>query len=81
MDTTTQAETPTVEQPVRDRVYRQLFDKQSLSDYLQISTDTIDRLVKAGRLRCLHIGTQVRFTVEDVDDFLDRCRAPAGGSR
>ncbi len=61
------------------RVYRQLFDGESLADYLRLSTDTVDRLVKAGKLPCLRIGAQVRFTFEDVEGFIERnrCAGPA----
>jgi excisionase family DNA binding protein len=72
---------PTVSPSVEERVYHQLFDRESLSDYLRISTDTIDRLVKAGKLRCIRIGSQVRFTLDDVDAFINRHRAPAGEPR
>jgi len=40
---------------------RPLFDRESLANHLKLSTDTIDRLVKAGRLPCVRIGSQVRF--------------------
>jgi excisionase family DNA binding protein len=62
---------------VDERVYRRLFDRESLAEYLRLSADTIDRLVKAGRLRCVRIGSQVRFTREDVEAFIERHRAPA----
>ena len=68
---------PTVTSPVEERIYRQLFDREALADYLRISTDTIDRLVKAGKLHCVRIGHQVRFTLEDVEAFIERHRAPA----
>jgi excisionase family DNA binding protein len=54
--------------------YRRLFDRESLADYLRLSTDTIDRLVKAGRLPCVRIGSQVRFTSDDVDAFVESHR-------
>jgi excisionase family DNA binding protein len=73
--------TPVVAPSVEERVFRQLFDRESLSDYLRISTDTIDRLVKAGKLQCVRIGSQVRFTADDVESFISRHRAPAGGPR
>jgi excisionase family DNA binding protein len=73
--------TPTVAPPVEERVYRQLFDRESLSEYLRISTDTIDRLVKAGKLQCVRIGSQVRFTIEDVEAFINRHRTPVGEPR
>src|SRR4051794_31579131 len=66
--------TPEVVAPVRERVYRQLFDRESLAEYLRLSTDTIDRLVKAGKLPCIRIGHQVRFTLEDVEAFVERHR-------
>ena len=55
---------------------RQMFDRESLAAYFRLSTDTIDRLVKAGRLPCVRIGSQVRFTLEDVDAFIERHRQP-----
>ena len=56
------------------RVYRQLFDRESLAEYLRLSTDTVDRLVKAGKLPCVRIGAHVRFTIEDVEGFIERNR-------
>jgi excisionase family DNA binding protein len=74
-------ERPKVRPSIEERVYRQLFDRESLADYLRLSTDSIDRLVKAGKLRCVRIGSQVRFTLDDVDAFIDRHRAPATDPR
>ena len=63
------ARAPVVHAPVEPRVYRQLFDRETFAEYLRLSTDTIDRLVKANKLRCIRIGQQVRFTLGDVDAF------------
>jgi excisionase family DNA binding protein len=63
-----------IEPSVGARVYRQLFDRESLAEYLRLSTDTVDRLVKAGKLPCVRIGHQVRFTLEDVEGFIERHR-------
>jgi excisionase family DNA binding protein len=52
--------------------YVEMFDKQSLARYFRVSTDTIDRLVKAGELQAVRIGAQVRFTPEDVETFVER---------
>jgi excisionase family DNA binding protein len=52
--------------------YIEMFDKQGLARYFRVSTDTIDRLVKAGLLRAVRIGNQVRFTLEDVEAFIER---------
>jgi excisionase family DNA binding protein len=76
----TVAQTPDVSSSVEPRVYRQLFDRESLAEYLRLSTDTIDRLVKANKLQCVRIGQQVRFTLDDVDAFVERHRS-AGQTR
>jgi excisionase family DNA binding protein len=68
------ARRPVVRPAVEPRVYRQLFDRETLAEYLRLSTDTIDRLVKANKLRCVRIGHQVRFTLDDVDAFLEHHR-------
>ena len=69
------APVPLIEPPVEARTYRQLFDRETLADYLRLSTDTIDRLVKAKKLSSVRIGNQVRFTQRDVEAFLDRSRS------
>jgi excisionase family DNA binding protein len=69
---------PEIGPSVEPRVYRQLFDRETLAEYLRLSTDTIDRLVKAGKLRCVRIGHQVRFTLDDVDAFLEQHRTGSG---
>ncbi len=75
------ARTPLVRAPVEPRVYRQLFDRETLAEYLRLSTDTIDRLVKANKLRCIRIGHQVRFTLDDVDAFVEHHRTRESESR
>jgi excisionase family DNA binding protein len=52
----------------------EMFDKQNLARYFRVSVDTIERLVKAGDLPAVRIGNQVRFTLEDVDGFIERHR-------
>jgi excisionase family DNA binding protein len=75
------AQAPLVCAAVEPHVYRQLFDRETLAEYLRLSTDTIDRLVKANKLRCVCIGQQVRFTPDDVDAFLEQHRTGNSGSR
>ena len=48
----------------------QLFTKDSLSDYLSISTSKIDKDRRNGALRSVKIGTRVRFTKEHVEEYL-----------
>jgi excisionase family DNA binding protein len=69
------APAPVIEPPVETRTYRQLFDRETLADYLRLSTDTIDRLVKAKKLPCVRIGSQIRFTHHDVEAFLAQSRS------
>jgi excisionase family DNA binding protein len=52
----------------------EMFDKQNLARYFGVSVDTIEGLVKAGDLPAVRIGSQVRFTLEDVDGFIHRHR-------
>ena len=52
----------------------EMFDKQNLARYFGVSVDTIERLVKAGDLPAVRIGSQVRFTLEDVDGYIHRHR-------
>jgi len=75
------SQSPLIRPPVEPRVYRQLFDRETLADYLRLSTDTIDRLVKANKLACVRVGSQVRFTLEDVEAFLDRNRSETPATR
>jgi excisionase family DNA binding protein len=56
--------------------YVEMFDKQTLARYFRVSVDTIDRLVKAGKLPAVRIGNQIRFTLDDVDAFIERSRLP-----
>jgi excisionase family DNA binding protein len=57
-----------------DATYVEMFDKQTLARYFRVSVDTIERLVKAGELPAVRIGSQVRFTLDDVDAFIARHR-------
>jgi excisionase family DNA binding protein len=56
--------------------YVEMFDKRTLARYFRVSVDTIDRLVKAGKLPAVRIGNQVRFTLDDVNAFIERHRSP-----
>ncbi|HKF80600.1 MAG TPA: helix-turn-helix domain-containing protein [Thermoleophilaceae bacterium] len=60
--------------PHEQATYVEMFDKQGLARYFRVSRDTIDWLVKAGLLRAVRIGNQVRFTLEDLEEFIERQR-------
>jgi excisionase family DNA binding protein len=65
---------PVTSKEVQPAARTEMFDKQNLARYFRVSVDTIERLVKAGELPAVRIGNQVRFTLEDVDGFIERHR-------
>ncbi len=65
---------PRTTTPGDQGTYVEMFDKQTLARYFRVSVDTIDRLVRAGELAAIKIGNQVRFTLDDVDGFVERHR-------
>jgi excisionase family DNA binding protein len=56
---------------VRSRVIQPLFTKETVCEYLAVSPSTLDRLVRAGKIRALRIGGQVRFRPSDIESYLD----------
>jgi excisionase family DNA binding protein len=58
-----------------------LLDKRQAADALGVSSVTVDRLRRSGKLLCRKIGGLVRFIPEDLDDFIRAAasREPAGG--
>ena len=53
-----------------------LMTPREVEEYLQMSTTTIWRLVRDGRLRCLRVGSQKRFRIADVEAYLATCEIP-----
>jgi excisionase family DNA binding protein len=51
---------------------RPLFSKRELAEHLSVSTRTIDRLCREGRLRFRRVGSRKRFSYDDVLAYLDR---------
>jgi len=45
--------------------------KQEVAEFLNVSTKTVERLVKAGKLHSRKIETNVRFKKEDVEKYLE----------
>ncbi len=56
----------------------QLMTKQEVAEYLQVSTRTVDRLVKAGELAVHKVRTNVRFRREDIEKYLDSIKEVGG---
>ena len=47
-----------------------ILTKSEVAKYLQISERKIDYLRQAGQLLCVKIGRNVRFRLEDVEEFV-----------
>lgn len=45
---------------------KRLSTKKQVTEYLKISISTLDRLTKAGRIKSLKVGNQVRFDLNDL---------------
>jgi excisionase family DNA binding protein len=60
-----------IERPVfeRRRVHT-LLTRDDAAELLKVSTDTVDRLVRAGGLSFVRVGAQVRFTIADMEAFI-----------
>jgi excisionase family DNA binding protein len=50
-----------------------LYDKSWVAHLLGVSVKTVERAVTSGELKCCRIGSKVRFTKENIEEF-------AGGS-
>lgn len=53
-----------------------LMTVDQLAEFLQVSTETIRRYTRSGRLKCIKVGHQIRFTKEQIDEFLEADIAP-----
>jgi len=56
---------------------QQIFNKRGAAKVLGISTETLDRYKKNGRLPFHQIGNRVIFTESDLTAFLESCAIPA----
>jgi excisionase family DNA binding protein len=51
--------------------YEQLLTKSEVADYLQVSVRTVERMIKAGKLKAYKFQTNVRLKKEEVDSYLE----------
>lgn len=58
---------------VQDVSMNRLKTREELADYLHCDVRTIDREVKRGRLKRVFVGRGVRFTPEDINEYVS-CR-------
>jgi excisionase family DNA binding protein len=49
---------------------KKFFTAKELAESLQVTPMTIYRLAKRGELRAVRIGRSIRFSSEDVEDFI-----------
>ena len=54
--------------------YSQLFTEQETADRLCVSTPTIFRLRKQGKIHYHQIGINVRYSLGNIIEFEDSCR-------
>jgi hypothetical protein len=54
-----------------------IYNKKSAAKFLGISTETLDRQKKAGKLPYRQIGDRIIFLEADLLAFLDACAVPA----
>jgi excisionase family DNA binding protein len=55
-------------------------DTEELGEYLGLSGRTIDRLRQTGALSYRRFGSQVRFSPEDIAEFVSKSRVLEGAS-
>ena len=61
-----------LEQTEKTSIQPQLLDRNEASDFINVSTVTLDRLVKEKRVSCVRIGRRVLFRPTDLQDFISR---------
>lgn len=54
-----------------------LFTISEVADYLKVSTATIYRLMHDGTLVGVRVGSSLRFTRKNIEDFLESCAVDA----
>ena len=54
-----------------------VFNKKNAAKILGVSTETIDRYRKSGKLPYHKIGDRIVFTESDLTAFLEACAVPA----
>ncbi len=56
-----------------------IYKEKEVADILHVSCPTLKRLRYAGEINFLRIGTQVRYTQQHLDDYLQRCERKSKG--
>jgi excisionase family DNA binding protein len=53
------------------------YDANEIAELLGVSVRSVDRLRESGALTYRRVGHQIRFTTQDLVEFLDRIRVAA----
>lgn len=56
---------------IRPKFEKLFYSRYQVADLLGVSFVTVDRLAKAGKLPCRHLGRRVLFTPDDLRTFAD----------
>jgi excisionase family DNA binding protein len=56
--------------PAAELAVDALLTREQLARFLAVHTNTVDRLVRDGKLRAYHFGRSVRFRLRDIEEFL-----------
>ena len=48
-----------------------VFSPQAAADYLGVDRKTLYREIQRGRLRCFHVGAQIRITEEQLIEYME----------
>ena len=65
------------ETPTQTTTTRTLLDIEGAAAHLTVTVRFMRTLVAERRIRYLKVGKFVRFDVQDLDEWLDRCRVEA----
>jgi excisionase family DNA binding protein len=60
--------------PTTELTLEALLTREQLARFLAVHTNTVDRLVRDGKLSAYHFGRNVRFRLGDIEAFLDEHR-------
>lgn len=61
----------------QDPTQRRLASRRDAAEMLGVSVRTVDRLLTAGDLAAVHVGSRCLIPVADIDAFVDEAEAPA----
>jgi excisionase family DNA binding protein len=55
---------------IKPREDPMIYTLEQVADRLQVSVQTVRRLIKEGKLKAVRVGVQLRVTQEALDEFL-----------